>query len=367
MKIAFITGGLKPGRDGVGDYTRRLAAECIRQGHPSAILSLNDHHISRPQAGEQEIEETVVPVLRLPWSDPWPKRIADACDWMNSFDPDWVSLQFVPFAFHPRGLAFSLPFQLSQVIGTRPLHWMFHELWVLWSFPLSLRKRLLGQAQKLCLLFWLKQLQPKVVATQLPLYQEELGKLGVAAKLLPLHGNIPVAPRADADRWLAGRCAGIINGQQVKAGFFGNILPTLNRSLLAAHMAELKKAPGDELLVLSAGKIGPESSQLWDSLEQDLKTVAKFVKLGQLDEPESSLYFSALDYGLTSYPPELMRKSGSVAAMNEHGLPMIACGSMGGRSKLPDGQFPADDSAVQSWTVKQTADSLLTQLRQAGL
>src|ERR1022692_2576923 len=56
------------------------------------------------------------------------------------FNPNWVSLQFVPFGFHPKGLPFGLPRHLMSIIGSRPLHWMFHELWVLWNFPLSLRK-----------------------------------------------------------------------------------------------------------------------------------------------------------------------------------------------------------------------------------
>lgn len=34
MRLAFICVSLEPGRDGVGDYTRSLAAECIRQGRP---------------------------------------------------------------------------------------------------------------------------------------------------------------------------------------------------------------------------------------------------------------------------------------------------------------------------------------------
>ena len=32
MKIVFICGCLEPGKDGVGDYTRRLSAELIDHG-----------------------------------------------------------------------------------------------------------------------------------------------------------------------------------------------------------------------------------------------------------------------------------------------------------------------------------------------
>ena len=42
MKLLFLCSSLEPGRDGVGDYTRRLAGECLRQGHEVRLLSLND-------------------------------------------------------------------------------------------------------------------------------------------------------------------------------------------------------------------------------------------------------------------------------------------------------------------------------------
>ena len=47
MKIAFITSCLEPGKDGVGDYTRSLAAESSRNGHEVCLLALNDRHVDR--------------------------------------------------------------------------------------------------------------------------------------------------------------------------------------------------------------------------------------------------------------------------------------------------------------------------------
>jgi hypothetical protein len=381
MKIAFIVSSLEPGRDGVGDYTRRLAGELIRQGHECQIVALNEKVESRKQKAEnrnptsdlrlltsgfsetQHSEGTEVPCLRLPGSLGWPERATLARKWVDAFNPGWVSLQFVPFGFHPKGLPFGLPRQLKAIIGSRPLHWMFHELWVLWRFPLSLRKRLLGQGQKLCIRRCLRKLKPPAVATQLPLYQAELKKIGVAADVLPLHGNIPVCPKDKADQWLSGRCKNLAGRKWVKAGFFGNILPTLNPSLFAARVAELK-VDGNELLFLSAGKIGEASLKLWHALALEHEASATFLKLGELNEHEASLYFSALDHGLTSYPPELMGKSGSVAAMREHGLPVISCGNLGGNSgQYNTNEFQNQNAADRPWTVKSSADFLLRQLQ----
>ena len=48
-----------------------------------------------------------------------------------------------------------------------------------------------------------------------------------------------------------------------------------------------------------------------------------FHSFGELDEDEISQYLLALDYGLTSTPWDLVGKSGTIAAMVEHGLPVI--------------------------------------------
>jgi hypothetical protein len=364
MKIAFLCSCLEPGRDGVGDYTRRLAGELIRRGHPSIIVGLNEPQAPEALFEQQTIEGTSVSVLRLPGTMPWTKRAMTARKWTDDFDVDWVSLQFVPFGFHPKGLPIGLARNSISIIGARPLHWMFHELWVLWSIPLSLRKRLLGQCQKTCIRWCLRKLKPQAIATQIPLYSVELRKLGVAAEILPLHGNIPVYPKAKVNKWLIDQCPASNMPGRLTAGFFGNILPTLDMAVLASQVAGLK-VPKHRLLILLAGRIGEESTRLWHFLEQELKSVATFHKLGGLDEREASYYFSALDYGLTSYPPELMNKSGSVAAMREHGLRVICCGAPTESSTSVKKADEQNGGTIEPWTVNQSAVLLLQQLQKA--
>ena len=115
---------------------------------------------------------------------------------------------------------------------------------------------------------------------------------------------------AEANQWLEVRSGLPANGQDIKGGFFGNILPTLNPSMVADWISKAKM-PGRNLVILSAGKIGGESECLWNSLTREFANNATFLRLGELDERDSSFYFSTLDYGLTAYPPELMGKSGA--------------------------------------------------------
>ena len=48
MVILFLTGCLQPGKDGVGDYTRLLARECIRQGQACCLIALDDPYVREP-------------------------------------------------------------------------------------------------------------------------------------------------------------------------------------------------------------------------------------------------------------------------------------------------------------------------------
>ncbi len=132
MKIIFICSSLEPGKDGVGDYTRRLATEIIKQGHNAFIIALNDRFISETERIKQFSDNISVETLRISSVSKWTERI----DVMNAFIskilPDWVSLQYVPYGFNKKGLPFSLPFNLQQ-LKVAKWHIMFHEIWL--EFP----------------------------------------------------------------------------------------------------------------------------------------------------------------------------------------------------------------------------------------
>ena len=94
MRLAFLCSSLAPGRNGVGDYIRCLASELGRQGHSCLSIGLSDT--------EAAMEEGM-PVVRLDSARPWSARLVQARVALAGFDPDWVSLQFVAYAWQPRG------------------------------------------------------------------------------------------------------------------------------------------------------------------------------------------------------------------------------------------------------------------------
>lgn len=108
MKLVFLCGSLELGCDGVGDYVRRLAEELFKQGHEIGAVALNDPSIKEDFTEIQRTDEFHFSILRI--SSGWPaeKRFAKAKTWIDAFDPEWLSLQFVIFSYHPKGLPFGL-------------------------------------------------------------------------------------------------------------------------------------------------------------------------------------------------------------------------------------------------------------------
>ena len=65
MRIVFLCGSLEQGRDGVGDYTRKLAGQLIRCGHNVVAVSLNDNYIKENIQCIQKLDGIELSVLRL--------------------------------------------------------------------------------------------------------------------------------------------------------------------------------------------------------------------------------------------------------------------------------------------------------------
>ena len=106
MKILFLCGSIEPGKDGVGDYTRRLCGSLMREGHQAQILSLCDTQANSFLTEIQVVEETEVLVKRIPMASHHKQRLVWTQETLKDLAPDYISLQYVPYSFHHKGLAF---------------------------------------------------------------------------------------------------------------------------------------------------------------------------------------------------------------------------------------------------------------------
>src|ERR1017187_3346588 len=166
MRIVFACSSVEPGLDGVGDYARRLAGEFTRQGHQASIVALNDSFVDAPTDETQEIEGVLIQTLRLPRKSSWGERTAHSRKWVDHFAPDWVSLQFVGYGFHSKGLPVTFASRFMDATGPRRVHLMLHELWVGEELDASWSRRATGLLQRLTILRLVRQLRPAVIHTQ---------------------------------------------------------------------------------------------------------------------------------------------------------------------------------------------------------
>jgi hypothetical protein len=327
MKIAFLCSSLAQGRDGVGDYTRRLAGELVRQGHSSVIVGLNDPQIREVVFESQIIENVSISVLRLPGTMPWNKRMVESRKWLDNFNPDWVSLQFVPFGFNRRGLCFGLGKRLAATNIKASWHIMFHELWLGLAEKSSAKHRVWGTLQQRIIMDLVGRLRPQIVHTHVEPYRKVLHRKGIKTSILPLFSNIQLV---NGDAWedflepLLNQVSGKHKNRSelYLAGVFGMVHPEWNAEQSINALLGLVRRFRKRLVVVFFGKSNLTPEAL-GKLKFSFQNRADAIMVGERTTTEISKILQSLDLGLATTPRQIIQKSGSVAAMLEHGLPVL--------------------------------------------
>lgn len=302
VKIAFISSCLEPGKDGVGDYTTLLAGECERRGHATRLLALNDPHVDSAAAGAAR--------LRLSSSLRWAERVRQAREFLPEFGPDFVSLQFVCYGFHPRGIDFALAGRLREIIGDCPVHIMFHELWIGVENGAPIKDRFFGSLQRACVLNIVSKLNVRSAHASNAAYVELLQERNIRASLLPLFGAIPFSGTGASLRQ---------QGDTLVFGMFGSLHPVWPPEPLFS----LLRKTGKKIVVAHIGRLGAGGA-LWEKMGRDYAGAIEFRRLGEQPAEKIAEFFrSETDFGIATTPWEIAGKSASVAAMLEHGLPVI--------------------------------------------
>jgi hypothetical protein len=313
MDILFICGSLEPGRDGVGDYSRRLACELIRQGHNISIISLFDKDVCTDKVDMQRSDGVEISVLRISSLSSIQTRMVAAAQWVNSFNPSIISLQFVVFSFQKKGLPIWLGNFLKDVGNGRRWHVMLHELWVGMPIGASKTHVLWGWFQRRILFLLIRQLNPLIVHTQSKLYQAQLTNRGVPAAYLPLFSNIPLYKNdcQANERDLKG----VIN-----LVIFGTIHPNSRIDTLIKEVLNFRESQNREVCLILMGRCGKEQ-ETWTRKWQ--LSSLRVIVLGDQSPEVISYALKTSSIGINTGAFQMIDKSGTVAAMLDHGLPIL--------------------------------------------
>lgn len=351
MKIVFLVGSLEAGHDGVGDYTAAFAETLVQRGHEVLVVALNDRFANEIQSSHASFRS-----LRLPCTVSWATRIESARRELAQFGPEWVSLQFVSYAFHPKGFVHGLARKLAPLLAGRKLHIMFHEIWLCKESGWGWKHRTIGAVQRHFIRQFVRATKPAVMHTSNATYSAVLNRAGIPVLELSLFGNVPVLSEQGTP-WMESELEKLFGSAHRRDafwlfGFFGALHSQWPPEPLLTRLHGAAQVAGKKPVVLSIGRIGDAGLELWNRLVRDYANQFLFLRLGEQSVERISEYLATLDCGIATTPRSILGKSGVVASMLEHGLPVLVnrddAPGAGGRDTNSEPLFIQCDEQLES-------------------
>lgn len=324
MKLHIISAALPPKLDGIGDYTAYLAAELARSLDVTVLTGMPD--------------PAPIPGVRVEtaFSADEPRSVWQLVDRVVQEKPDWVLLQYNPFAYGRWGLNLHLPRVMRRIKQVSPgtrFALMVHEpfvpiispqfavmaswqRWQLWS---------LGQCADQVFFSidpWAKRFQkwfPRTVVSH-----------------LPVGSNIPLVPieKSEARARLG------IPDDTLVLGLFG----TASSGRLLDRVRDAATALQQAGHTVQLLYIGPHKDQICASL-RSLDIIAD----GPASPEEVSRRFAAMDIYLAAYTDGISTRRGALMAALQHGI-----ATAGTRGPLTDDLLLREDG--QAFLLADTSD-----------
>lgn len=315
MRIAFICSSLEQGKDGVGDYTLKLASELVFQGHQVICVSVHDKHLIQSQYSFETLlfPNGEIPTHRFSCQYAWRRKANRIHSFLKSFQPNWISFQFVGYGFSTYGL----PFGLAWLLKLRSLanwHIMIHETWILVT-PRP-KDKILSVAQAFFLKAFLCSFRPKLITTSNSVYQRMIASLGFRSEILKVFSIIDFNPR----------CEAIVNFQSDEWSFllFGSLPKGWNLKSFFEKIDVARRHHGiKSCRFIIVGRIVVDPVELLQSFESLGYSSFIFQFLGELNAKEISCLMQRVDFGISKTPQSMIDKSTVVAAMRLHNIPIL--------------------------------------------
>jgi len=281
LKACLISGPYKPGKCGVSDYIKLLSKklECLG-------ISVERTNFAQDRSFSNEN-------CALPKADIY-------------------SVQFAPYAFSCSGLSSRSLINLTELLCNKAVHINFHEIWI-GAYPNApWKEKFIGWRQKKEILKFLKMVNPRCITCSNSAAVDRLIQSGIQAKHLYLFGNVPYAPSED-----------ISASSNLRVAIFGTPYEKFPYNLLTDKLEEIStslKKPV-ELRVIGRQRVNEGLHQIRKISKEWNFSLSE---TGELSTQSISIELQSCDIGLCTTPYDVLGKSGTAAAMLEHGLPVIA-------------------------------------------
>lgn len=327
MKILFLCGSLESSKDGVGDYTRRLAGELVRQGHIVHLIALHDHHIPVPSENSQFDFETEIKCNRLPTDLTWNEKTLQVQKIIDNFNPQWISVQYVPHSYHSKGLPFGLWKLLNSLnVGKSKWHLMLHELWVGELKSEGIKLQCIRYLEQIILDRIIKCINPSIIHTSNHLYKSYLFyRLNFISDILPVFSNIPEINTNNNFFTLDEEIKKIINNRNdyfIVTNFGSYYHKWWNLTKSIPSFISLAKNNKKKLVLASLGKLSIAEKKYWKDLSLNQSVEVLF--LGIQSEQQINIWLKKYtDLSVVTTPYLLLGKSGAFQAMKLFKVPVI--------------------------------------------
>jgi len=299
MRILIICSSLERGKDGVGDYSLKFANWLKNQGFDVEVIAFNDKYLKEKEKNDGVIFRLSSRLKLNARRDLLQKRI-------DEFNPDVFFLQYVPYAFHAKGM----PLKFAKMIGTLNTsgEWiiMVHEPYI--GGKLTAKGKFVQFAQMKALKRIVKKTAPKRVFTSIRKYEEALTDINITSSILPLFGNIEFAELEETTKKGCNELRGV---------YFG--APPAKESYHIIKNGIVQAASAKPMRITLCGKTS--NTEFIEYFQYSFREEnIDVVNIGELQESDLSLLFTRADFGIARVAPELIGKSGSAISLLEHGL-----------------------------------------------
>lgn len=318
MRTLLITCGcLELSKDGIGDYSFNLAKAISTYNIKVILVSLNDTYVKE----FREENKGNLAICRIPRSKKWREKAYIYKNILETVSPDHVSFQYVVYAYHEKGLPWLANRYIIHILKDYETSLMLHEPWIGRSTTDSFSHKIVGFFQRRLIHQLIKNIAPVKVFTSNSTFHKLLEVYGISNEILPLFSNIPFTEKAVLLFKKELKKRNIENVEnQLKIVLFGRIPFRWKMSCFAKWLGSTKTT------IFTVGRSDQQQAVYF---KQQITAINPSICVEILGEQPSDIISGILQYvdvGLALTSPEIMGKSGVVAAYKEHGLPILSAG-----------------------------------------
>jgi glycosyltransferase involved in cell wall biosynthesis len=303
LRIGLLSAAFPPDKDGIGDYTFRLAGALSQGGHKVSVLT---------SVGSARLEGSGANLI--PFYDPArPASIRGLTERLSRYAPlEWLVVQYNPFAFGPRGFCPHLPvalFRLKKTIPKTKIAIMCHETYYTPWRPLRLGIMRLWQCP---ILAALARVADKLTAsTERWVRQVELFSFGKPAQFVPVGSNLPDCLRATG---ALREELGVANAFVV--GVFGSAHISRNVDWMAGATRQVHNARSMQITVFYIGADGRFIAPQFEGIQ--------FVDFGFLEPESAAARIKAMDVLLCPFSDGISARRGSAICGLQQGTLVLS-------------------------------------------